>query len=153
VSAAHSVADAKQLDWINAVFELCQRKLGNSTGPNMDDVQHSGKLFVLIKLIEAATASHERVIVFTRWQLTLDIIASALKIHLPNVIFRRLDGQTTDRAAILSEFKPQSTSSSQVLLVSTSCGAEGINLCGASRVVLFGVNWNPNDDLQAAQRV
>mmetsp|Transcript_29081 Transcript_29081/g.86878 ORF Transcript_29081/g.86878 Transcript_29081/m.86878 type:complete len:257 (-) Transcript_29081:624-1394(-) len=40
-----------------------------------------------------------------------------------------------------------------VLLVSIKAGGEGINLTGASRVVLFDVCWNPCFDHQAKNRV
>jgi hypothetical protein len=40
-----------------------------------------------------------------------------------------------------------------VFLLSTKAGGVGLNIVGASRLVLFDIDWNPAHDLQAMARV
>ena len=40
-----------------------------------------------------------------------------------------------------------------VLLLSSKAGGTGLNLIGASRILLFDMDWNPAHDLQAMARV
>ena len=40
-----------------------------------------------------------------------------------------------------------------VLLLSSKAGGTGLNLIGASRILLFDMDWNPANDLQAMARV
>eukprot|EP01063_Lacrimia_lanifica_P009052 TRINITY_DN16081_c0_g1_i1.p1 TRINITY_DN16081_c0_g1~~TRINITY_DN16081_c0_g1_i1.p1 ORF type:complete len:1531 (+),score=644.54 TRINITY_DN16081_c0_g1_i1:74-4666(+) len=67
--------------------------------------------------------------------------------------YHRLDGSVglNKRQALCDDFNnPQSKS--HVLLISTRAGGLGINLTGATRVVLYGVSWNPQSELQAIYR-
>ena len=117
-----------------------------------EDARHSGKISALLALIAATQCAGERIVVFSRWTLTLDLVARALQTR--GIAYRRIDGATTneERAAIVDEFKPGGAAgAAHVVLVSTKCGAEGINLAGANRVALMGVSWNPNDDLQVCR--
>lgn len=127
-----------------------------------EDVHHSGKLTALLTLIAATQRAGERIVVFSRWTLTLDLVARALRAR--GIVYRRIDGATTseERAAIVDEFKPggegshassSAAGAAHVVLVSTKCGAEGINLAAANRVALTGVSWNPNDDMQVRRNL
>ncbi len=40
-----------------------------------------------------------------------------------------------------------------VFLLSTKAGGVGLNLIGASRLVLFDIDWNPANDLQVCMYV
>lgn len=40
-----------------------------------------------------------------------------------------------------------------VFLLSTKAGGTGLNIVGASRLVLFDCDWNPANDLQAMGRI
>ena len=40
-----------------------------------------------------------------------------------------------------------------VLLLSSKAGGTGLNLIGASRILLYDMDWNPANDLQAMARV
>lgn len=42
---------------------------------------------------------------------------------------------------------------SVVFLLSTKAGGVGLNLVGASRLVLFDLDWNPAHDIQAMARI
>jgi len=40
-----------------------------------------------------------------------------------------------------------------VLLLSTKAGGVGLNLIGASRLILYDIDWNPANDLQVCAAV
>lgn len=48
---------------------------------------------------------------------------------------------------------PCRTPPAQVFLLSTRAGGAGLNLVGASHLVLFDCDWNPAADLQAMARI
>lgn len=39
------------------------------------------------------------------------------------------------------------------MLLSSKAGGTGLNLIGASRLVLYDIDWNPATDLQAMARI
>lgn len=43
--------------------------------------------------------------------------------------------------------------STVVFLLSAKAGGVGLNLVGASRILLYDIDWNPATDLQAMARV
>lgn len=66
----------------------------------------------------------------------------------------RLDGSTpaTQRAGIVEKFN-RPNSPIFVFLLSSKAGGVGLNLTGASRLILFDSDWNPATDLQAMSRI
>ena len=122
----------------------------------------SGKAAVAVSLIAAARKRGERVVVFTQTLGTLDVLERLLD----GVRVARIDGATPTarRAAIVAGFNPPIANkrpskkprlvedACDVLLMSIKAGGEGINLVGASRVILFDVCWNPCFDQQALSR-
>jgi hypothetical protein len=66
----------------------------------------------------------------------------------------RLDGTTSGprRVEVVREFNDAS-SDGFVFLLSSKAGGCGLNIIGASRLVLFDVDWNPANDLQAMARI
>ncbi|CAJ0961335.1 unnamed protein product, partial [Mesorhabditis belari] len=114
--------------------------------------QNSGKLMVLGSLMEAFAQAKERVIVFSNFTQTLDMLESFCQNLAYEVL--RLDGAvaTKDRQKVIKQFN-ESKYYNTVLLVSTKTGGTGLNLIGASRLVLFDLDWNPANDLQAMARI
>ena len=44
------------------------------------------------------------------------------------------------------------TNKYQIFLLSTKAGGLGINLTGADRVIIYDIDWNPQNDIQAMDR-
>lgn len=96
--------------------------------------------------------STERVVVVSNYTQTLDIIQSLCeKSHYQ---FLRLDGQTaTSKRQSLVERFNRKGSQDFVFLLSSKAGGVGLNLTGASILILFDIDWNPANDIQAMARV
>uniref|UniRef100_A0A8D9ERB0 DNA repair and recombination protein RAD54-like n=1 Tax=Cacopsylla melanoneura TaxID=428564 RepID=A0A8D9ERB0_9HEMI len=71
-----------------------------------------------------------------------------------NYAYLRLDGSTNvnNRKSIVDQFN-DAKSPHFVLLLSARAGGVGLNLIGASRLVLYDSDWNPATDLQAMARI
>ncbi|OBT40859.1 hypothetical protein VE00_09525 [Pseudogymnoascus sp. WSF 3629] len=117
----------------------------------------STKMRVLDGLLKAIAEdphnTKEKVVIVSNFTATLDL----LQIHLSklSLSFLRLDGDTPTnrRQDIVNEFNKTSAKKNFALLLSAKAGGVGLNLVGASRLILFDVDWNPATDLQAMARV
>ncbi|KAH7514318.1 hypothetical protein FEM48_Zijuj11G0076200 [Ziziphus jujuba var. spinosa] len=118
---------------------------------------HAGvKTKFLIELIQLSEALNEKVLVFSQFLDPLNFIKDLLRSYLNWHEDREvmcLDGNCDikQRHSSLKVFNDPS-SEAKVLLASTKACGEGINLVGASRVVLLDVEWNPSVERQAICR-
>ncbi|OBT50049.1 hypothetical protein VE04_09917, partial [Pseudogymnoascus sp. 24MN13] len=117
----------------------------------------STKMRVLDGLLKAIAEdprnTKEKVVIVSNFTATLDLLQKHLaQLSLP---FLRLDGDTPadGRQDIVNEFNKTSAKKNFALLLSAKAGGVGLNLVGASRLILFDVDWNPATDLQAMARV
>lgn len=119
------------------------------------DLPVSGsKLELLIMLIlEIINFQKEKVVIVSNYTKTLDILESVMK--KLQFDFLRLDGSTStsNRSSMINKFNNLSFPLYPVFLLSSKSGGFGINLIGASRLILFDNDWNPANDLQAMSRV
>nr|POE86529.1 dna repair and recombination protein rad54b [Quercus suber] len=114
----------------------------------------SGKLQVLDSLLHRIrTTSEEKVVLVSNYTSTLDILGNLM--NSLSYKFMRLDGSTpaSKRQTLVDTFNRAPPSHSFVFLLSAKAGGTGLNLIGASRLVLFDIDWNPATDLQAMARV
>ncbi|KAF8027279.1 hypothetical protein BT93_E0246 [Corymbia citriodora subsp. variegata] len=110
----------------------------------------------LMELIRLSEAMHEKVLVFSQFIDPLSFIRDLLKSNFHWTDGKELlymDGQADikQRQYSINAFNDP-TSEVRVLLASTKACSEGINLVGASRVVLLDVVWNPSVERQAISR-
>lgn len=114
----------------------------------------STKLRVLDQLMHVLrTTTQEKVILVSNYTQTLDLLQTLL-ISIGHS-YLRLDGSTpsTKRQELVDEFNRTPASQCFAFLLSAKSGGVGLNLIGASRLVLFDVDWNPATDLQAMARI
>ncbi|KAL3983070.1 SNF2 N-terminal domain family protein [Acanthocheilonema viteae] len=121
----------------------------NDTSLSVGD---SGKLSVFCELVTAFRTQEENVVVVSNFTHTLDLLEDLCRGLFYTVL--RLDGSTDakKRMEIVEEFNSSSTKSCAFLL-SAKAGGLGLNLIGASRMVLFDLDWNPAVDIQAMARI
>ncbi|CAH1802023.1 unnamed protein product [Owenia fusiformis] len=112
----------------------------------------SGKLTVLQGILQELSASKERVVLVSNYTQTLNILEHMCQ--RSNYTYVRLDGQTptAKRQQLVENFNSK-YSDTFIFLLSSKAGGVGLNLIGASRLVLYDIDWNPANDLQAMARV
>lgn len=114
----------------------------------------SGKIRVLDQLLHnLRTTTTEKVVLVSNYTSTLDLLSTLLtSLGLP---FLRLDGSTPSgkRQQLVDEFNRSPASMCFAFLLSAKAGGTGLNLVGASRLILFDVDWNPATDMQAMARI
>ena len=119
----------------------------------MGGAEGSGKLSALRSVVKALrdAGEGERVVIVSGFSAALDL-AGAVCADL-GVRTDRLDGRTPPdaRSALVKEFNAGRGGSA--MLLSCVAGGAGLNLVGASRLVLFDTSWNPAHDRQAMARV
>ena len=114
----------------------------------------STKLRALDQLLHTLrTTTTDKVVIVSNYTSTLDLLSALLtSLTYP---FLRLDGSTpsSKRQDLVDTFNRTPSSACFAFLLSAKAGGMGINLIGASRLVLFDVDWNPATDLQAMARI
>lgn len=114
----------------------------------------STKLQLLQNLLQRIRkTTDEKVVVVSNYTSTLDLVERVLASL--TYTFLRLDGQTPSakRQGLVDKFNKGSPASNFVFLLSAKAGGTGLNLIGASRIILFDIDWNPATDLQAMARI
>ncbi|KAG8963765.1 helicase [Tulasnella sp. 419] len=118
------------------------------------DLSISGKLTLLGKLLQAVrTHTEEKCVLVSNYTSTLNIIEEYCKRR--GYTYYRLDGSTKvdKRQQYVDDFNRSTQKSRFLFLLSTKAGGVGLNLIGASRLVLIDSDWNPAHDLQAMARI
>ncbi|KAK6458558.1 helicase [Scheffersomyces xylosifermentans] len=110
----------------------------------------SGKINILIPLLLEITSLKEKTVLISNYTKTLDLLEIILK--KLDMSFLRLDGSTPKnvRDKLVNQFNKTGI---QVFLLSSKSGGMGLNLVGASRLILFDNDWNPSIDLQSMSRI
>ncbi|XP_036429450.1 DNA excision repair protein ERCC-6-like [Colossoma macropomum] len=118
------------------------------------NLAESGKLTFMLALLEWFATNGNFALVFSNYIKILDIIEKSLtQTSWGRNAFLRIDGQNTTqglRDKIVREF--QKRESKNILLLTTSVGAEGLTLTAADCVVFADLSWNQSQDAQAVGR-
>lgn len=114
----------------------------------------SAKVRVLDQLLHTLrTSTSEKIVLVSNYTSTLNLLGTLLSsLSLP---FLRLDGSTPaqKRQSLVEDFNRLPANACFAFLLSAKAGGTGLNLIGASRLVLFDVDWNPATDMQAMARI
>ncbi|KAF1940553.1 ISWI chromatin-remodeling complex ATPase ISW2 [Clathrospora elynae] len=126
----------------------------SETEPDETLVSTSGKMLLLDSLLPELIRRGHKVLIFSQFTTTLDLLGQYLDLRSWN--YARIDGsvaQSDRQAQILNFNKPSSTEeATDIFILSTRAGGQGINLAAADTVILFDSDWNPQQDLQAMDR-
>jgi len=113
-------------------------------------VRSSGKVEALDRILSKLLRFDHKVLIFSQFTSVLDILEEYLALRgISNV---RLDGQVKQevRAQRIERFN--NDAQLKVFLLSARAGGLGLNLQSADTVILFDLDWNPQNDKQAIAR-
>ncbi|XP_029308244.1 DNA repair and recombination protein RAD54B [Cottoperca gobio] len=138
----------------NSLYEGLVELFPESYSSGGFNTADSGKLLVLSDLLSAIRQLNpsDRVVVVSNYTKTLDLLQD-LCVHV-GYTFCRLDGHTptSQRQRLVDGFNSH-YSQNFLFLLSSKAGGVGLNLIGASHLVLYDIDWNPANDMQAMARV
>lgn len=107
-------------------------------------------------LLELWNSENRKTLIFTQTKQMLGILQQLL--DAMNVKtnqkynYMRMDGSTPiiQRQSLVDQFNTDPKY--KVFLLTTRVGGLGVNLTGASRVIIYDPDWNPSTDMQARER-
>ncbi|KAI8053747.1 SNF2 family N-terminal domain-containing protein [Syncephalis plumigaleata] len=146
--------DRRVLYGIDILKKVCNHpdllEINPSLNPTFGASEKSGKMRVLMTLLEQWQRRGHRVLLFSQTRIMLDILEQM--VISKDYTYRRMDGNTPvqTRASLIHEFNH--SDEIFLFLLTTKVGGLGINLVGADRVVIFDPDWNPSTDVQARER-
>ncbi|OHF00130.1 SNF2 super family protein [Colletotrichum orchidophilum] len=109
----------------------------------------SWKVQLLVAILDQCEKINEKVLIFSQSIPTLDYLDNLFRQQRRKV--SRLDG-TTPIHRRQQQVKNFNSGDTQLYLISTTAGGVGLNIHGASRVVIFDFKYNPIHEQQAVGR-
>lgn len=155
LSAGGKVDYANVLSVLTRLKQVCDHpRLADLTSGKIRKLEtvnpfESGKWDTLNEIIDEATGSSLKVVIFTQYLGMMDLIGQFLKTK--NIGYTELRGDTQDRGARLDRF--QNDPSCQVFICSLLAGGLGIDLTSASVCIHYDRWWNPAKENQATDRL
>jgi DNA repair and recombination protein RAD54B len=141
--------------------DVGDKEVTGTVGKMMADVKmekhltpaSSGKFQTLDRLLHQIYSLGEKVVIVSHYTSTLDIIGRL--VNALSYTSLRLDGTTPQsrRQDLVDKFNRTDHKVSFAFLLSAKSGGAGLNLIGASRLILYDTDWNPATDLQAMARI
>jgi len=130
------------------------KQICNHPATYLKDVENyhrysSGKWELFVELLSEARASGQKVVVFSQYLATLDIME--LYLREQGINYATIRGSTRDRAEQLRQFNKEENC--EVFLGSLQAVGLGVDLTAASVVIHYDRWWNAAREAQATDRV
>lgn len=111
----------------------------------------SGKMQVVKRLLHLWKRFGHKTLLFSQGVQMLDILEAFVK-RQGGINYLRMDGKTPikERQKLVDRFN--NDPELHLFLLTTKVGGLGVNLTGASRVIIYDPDWNPSTDVQARER-
>ena len=142
------------LSTITRIKQICNHPahyLADGSPVTEKGKHRSGKVAMLMELIDQAVETDQRVLVFTQYKAFGDILQPYLSDRLGQEIpFLHGGVSKTARDAMVAEF--QDPNGPRAMILSLRAGGTGLNLTAASMVIHMDRWWNPAVENQATDR-
>ncbi|XP_014475589.1 PREDICTED: DNA repair and recombination protein RAD54B-like [Dinoponera quadriceps] len=136
----------------SVLHDAFSKKAITQTSQDENFTRYCGKITIVQTLMRNLKKTDEKLVLVSYYTQTLDLLKTVCSKE--GLKYLRLDGTTSTaaRPKIIEQFNTKADDS-KVFLLSAKAGGVGLNLPGASRLVLFDSDWNPASDVQAMARI
>jgi len=116
-----------------------------------DPADYSAKYVRLVEILDEILGLREKVIIFTSFQLMIDLLVSDLEDRFDVPAFS-IDGRTpvSDRLNTVDRFS--NVAGAAVLVLNPRAAGTGLNIVAANHVIHYNLEWNPAVEDQASAR-
>ncbi|CRK30527.1 hypothetical protein BN1708_005175, partial [Verticillium longisporum] len=116
---------------------------------DLNDISLSWKVKVLVAILDECRKLREKVLIFSQSIPTIDWLSTLFRQQQRP--YSRLTGDTLPsiRQSMVKNFNE---GDNEIFVISTQAGGQGLNITGASRVVIFDFRFNPIAEQQAIGR-
>jgi len=138
------------LKLITSLKQICNHPAQYSKSKIMS-VDESGKMQVLINILETILENEEKVIIFTQYVQMGEILKKLIEEYFnQDVLFFHGQISRKKRDEIVDKF--QNNENYSIMVLSLKAGGTGLNLTAASNVIHYDLWWNPAVENQATDR-
>ncbi|KAF6845491.1 DNA repair protein rhp26 [Colletotrichum musicola] len=131
--------------------DLLDERLKKNPEYNWGEPSKSGKMQMVSELLPLWKRFGHKTLLFSQTKLMLNILEKFIR-GMDGVSYVRMDGDTPieQRQVLIDRFN--NDPGIDVFLLTTRTGGLGINLTGATRIIIYDPDWNPSTDMQARER-
>lgn len=113
--------------------------------------EQSGKMMLLLQLLESIYDSGEKVLIFSQYREMGDLLRSVVHEHFGKKALQLHGGNTRkERDEMVHAF--QNNTLSDTFILSLKAGGTGLNLTAGNHVIHYDLWWNPAVEAQATDR-
>jgi SNF2 family DNA or RNA helicase/uncharacterized Zn finger protein len=135
---------------INALKQICNHP-SQFTKKKTASIDESGKMQVLINILENINENSEKVLIFTQFVEMGNIMKKLIEEKLDTeVMFLHGGLSRKARDKMVNDF--QNNTQKRIFIVSLKAGGTGLNLTAAKNVIHYDLWWNPAVENQATDR-
>ncbi|ORZ15099.1 SNF2 family N-terminal domain-domain-containing protein [Absidia repens] len=141
-ATVNKFAKKEMRDWKN---------YGYADDTDVDNWNQSHKMRMILSLSRLCKDKKEKLVIVSHSIVSLNFIQTILSVN--GFVIDRIDGSTPqgERQPIIDRFND--LESSEIMLLSAKAGGIGVNITGASRMILVDSDWNPSHDEQSIGRI
>ena len=138
------------LKLITSLKQICNHPAQYSQSKEMS-VSESGKMEVLINILDTILDNDEKVIIFSQYVKMGEILKELIEKHYgEEVLFFHGQLSRQKRDEMIDKF--QNSDSNKIMVLSLRAGGTGLNLTAAQNVIHYDLWWNPAVENQATDR-
>ena len=120
---------------------------------NTDDLkpEHSGKMLLLLQLLETIYENGEKVLIFSQYKEMGNLLRTVIWEHFGKKALQLHGGNTRkERDEMVQAF--QNNAINDTFILSLKAGGTGLNLTAGNHVIHYDLWWNPAVEAQATDR-
>jgi len=139
------------LKLLTILKQVCNHPLQYLKNGNDVKPEQSGKMMLLLQLIETIYENGEKVLIFSQYREMGNLLRTAIHEHFGKMALQLHGGNTRkERDEMVHAY--QSNPLSDTFILSLKAGGTGLNLTAGNHVIHYDLWWNPAVEAQATDR-